>query len=174
MNWDTYGMLLAHAVALKSKDPNTRIGAVVLGPDHEIRSAGFNGLPRGVKEDAARNAKPAKYSFWEHGERNAVYNAARMGVSLLGCTMFTQGTPCCDCARAIIQAGISCVVVDFNWDKNNATKWAESAEVSKEMFREAEVKLIRLDFSADMPGTIDGLHDGKTYMIDNGRRWMDT
>lgn len=143
MNWDEYFMSMAFFVAMKSKDPSTKIGAVIVGQDNEIRSTGFNGLPRGVTEESERLIRPEKYLWYEHGERNAIYNAARMGMVTRGCKMYTQGIPCTDCARGIIQSGISEVVIWNPWDDNpnGREKWVEAAKRSTVMFQEGGVIL---------------------------------
>jgi dCMP deaminase len=118
--WDALFVELARTYARKSKDESTRVGAVIVGPDHDQRAGGFNGLPRGVVDDpvrfpwsASRHRRPEKYSWYEHAERNAIYNAARAGVATGGCTMYVAGgPPCADCARAVIQAGIVEVVAE--------------------------------------------------------------
>jgi dCMP deaminase len=142
MDWHTYFMNICYCVAMKSKDTNTHIGAVVVGQQHEIRSTGFNGLPRGLKESDVRNERPEKYYWYEHGERNSIFLASKHGASLEGCTMYTNGIPCTDCARAIIQSGIITVVVDKKWDADNSEKWRESAKRSQEMFAEVGIKII--------------------------------
>jgi dCMP deaminase len=111
LNWDEYFSNLAEAVALKSKDRSTKVGCVLVGPEHEIRSTGFNGFPRGVNDDIEeRHERPEKYFWTEHAERNAVYAAARTGAHLKDCTAYVTLAPCMDCARALIQSGITCVV----------------------------------------------------------------
>lgn len=160
MNWDQYFITLAYFVAMKSKDPRTRIGAVIVGPDHEIRSTGYNGLPRGLLESEERNCNPIKYLYYEHGERNSVYNAARMGLSVSGCSIYTQGTPCPDCARAIIQSGISEVVTHAEWDASGGReKWVELARTSATMLREAGVILRQYDGALE--STIIVYRDGE-------------
>src|SRR5271157_1920149 len=103
-------MEMADLVATWSKDKSTHVGCVIVGAAGEIRSVGYNGFPRGVNDDIdLRYDRPLKYMWTEHAERNAIYNASRMGLSLEGCTMYLNGDhgfPCCDCARAIIQCGI--------------------------------------------------------------------
>lgn len=142
ISWDKYFMSMVYLVAMKSKDPNTKIGAVIVGKDHEIISCGFNGLPRGMKDDLdSYNSKPDKYFWYEHAERNAVYNAARNGIHTLGCTMYTQGVPCADCARGAIQAGIKEVVVHTDWNKLNNEKWVISSQYSQAMFSDCGVNL---------------------------------
>lgn len=135
-------MSMVYLVAMQSKDQSTWIGAVIVGPDNEIRSTGYNGLPRGCNDDVdARQVRPEKYYWFEHAERNAIYNAARMGLSVKDCVMYTQGTPCADCARAVIQAGIGEVVIHMDWEKNNSEKWVQSGERSRLMLSESGVIL---------------------------------
>jgi len=139
-------MTMAYLVAMQSKDNRTWIGSVIVGPDNEVRSTGYNGLPRGCNDDIAeRQEQPEKYFWFEHSERNAIYNAARMGLSMKDCILYTMGIPCADCARAVIQAGITKVVVHKPWNADNTEKWVESCRRSKEMFQEAGVKLIEWD-----------------------------
>lgn len=112
LDWDTYFMSLAYLVAMKSKDPRTRVGAVIVGPDNEIRSTGYNSFPRGMKDDLAeRRASPAKHLFFEHAERNAIYNAARVGTPLKDCRIYLPFMSCSDCARGIVQAGLREVIL---------------------------------------------------------------
>jgi dCMP deaminase len=111
-SWDEYYLRICQVVAARSKDPNTQIGAVIVGPAHEIRSTGYNSFPRGIRDDVPeRLVRPAKYLWIEHAERNAICNAARSGTATEGCTIYVEIMPCMDCARAIVQAGIKTVVV---------------------------------------------------------------
>lgn len=142
MNWDDYFMNLAYLVAMKSKDSSTHIGAVVVGPDNEVRSLGYNSFPRGINDDVIeRQERPEKYYWFEHAERNSIYNATLLGTSLKGCKMYTNGIPCMDCARAIVQAGIKEVIVDEYWDDNNYDIWIENANRTKVLFNESGVKI---------------------------------
>jgi len=140
-SWVDYFMTMVYLVAMRSKDERTHVGAVVVGPDHEIRSTGYNSFPRNLNDKLPeRQVSPGKYMWFEHAERNAIYNAARVGVSLKGCIMYTNGLPCADCARAIIQAGIKRVVVDSEWDKGaSRPQWKESHYCAKTMFHEAGI-----------------------------------
>ena len=96
----------------RSKDPNTQIGCVIVGPNHEIRSTGYNSFPRGIRDDVPeRLVRPTKYLWIEHAERNAICNAARAGTATEGCTIYVEIMPCMDCARAMVQAGITQVVI---------------------------------------------------------------
>ena len=140
MNWQEYFRNIAQQVKLKSKDKYTQIGAVIVGKDNEIVSTGYNSFPRGIHDNVnSRQERPEKYYWFEHAERNAIYNAARIGVSTRDCTMYlTCGIPCADCARGIINAGIRRIVC-IDDDDPIGSKWSESAERSLIMFREAGI-----------------------------------
>jgi len=110
--WDQYYLDICKVVAARSKDPNTQIGCVIIGPNHEIRSTGYNSFPRGIRDDVPeRLVRPTKYLWIEHAERNAICNAARAGTATEGCTIYVDIMPCMDCARAVVQAGITQVVI---------------------------------------------------------------
>lgn len=147
IDWHLYFNEMAKLVASKSKDRSTKVGVVVVGPDNEVRSTGYNGFPRGIDDSIEeRHLRPAKYAWTEHAERNAVYNAARIGVSLKGCTMYFDGDPypCQDCARAVIQSGISTVVGTDIPFEGVGQQWKESCALGKQMLEEAGVKIIVL------------------------------
>lgn len=146
--WNRRFMEVAFLVASWSKDNSTKVGAVVVGPDREIRATGYNGLVRGVDDDKPeRMERPTKYDFFEHAERNAIYNACLTGTSLKGCTIFVTFPPCSDCARAIIQSGIKRVVTNPFEIKDTAKDklWREKFEYSRQMFEEAGVEYIELE-----------------------------
>jgi len=147
MNWNDYFLRMADLVAEKSKDRSTKVGAVIVGPDHEVRSTGYNGFPRGVCDDVdERHERPAKYMWTEHAERNAIYNAARCGTSTHGATMHLNcWFPCADCARAVIQAGIVRVVVHRSRANKHDSKWIESCAVGVVMLEEAGVERVEVD-----------------------------
>ena len=108
--WTRRFLDLADLIASWSDDRDHHVGAVIVGAAHEVRAAGYNGLPRGVRGlDDARydRASGEKFHWVEHAERNAIYNAARAGTSITGCTIYVNRFPCADCARAIIQSGIA-------------------------------------------------------------------
>ena len=143
MNWKEYFRNIAHQVKLKSKDERTQIGAVIVGQDNEIVSTGYNSFPRGISDDISeRQERPEKYFWFEHAERNAIYNAARIGVSTKGTTMYlTCGIPCADCCRGIINAGITTIVCEVGDAGAKGPKWEESGKRSLQMFNEAGVKI---------------------------------
>lgn len=143
--WDKYFLDMAVFVAQKSKDISTKVGCVIVGPDKEVRSTGFNGFPRRVNDERKeRLERPLKYLWTEHSERNAIYSAAKIGIPLDGCNIYVDFYPCADCARAIIQAGIKEVIVDgrnYQQKYDLSLRWKESLDVAKEMLIEAEVKI---------------------------------
>ena len=141
MNWDEYFINIAEQVKLKSKDNKTKIGVVIVGKDNEIVSTGYNSFPRGINDTIdERQERPEKYYWFEHAERNAIYNAARIGVSTKGTTMYlTCGIPCADCCRGIINAGITKIVCEVGEAGAKGPKWEESGKRSLEMFTEADV-----------------------------------
>ena len=145
--WHHRFMELAFLVASWSKDPSTKTGAVVVGPDREIRATGYNGLVRGVDDNnSERMERPTKYDFFEHAERNAIYNACLTGTSLKGCVLYATHAPCTDCARAIIQAGIKMVITNKIIIDENSPKgtWRDKLEYSAQMFKEAGIEYIEL------------------------------
>jgi dCMP deaminase len=131
---------IAKETASWSKDPSRQIGAVIIGDKGQIKSQGYNGFPRGVKDTMERyNDRPTKYKYVCHAEANAVYNALHNGTSVLGDTIYVTGLPVChECAKAVIQVGISKVVYDTPI-KSDA-KWSESCALALEMFDEAGVE----------------------------------
>lgn len=143
MNWLQYFVNIAEQVKLRSKDQRRQIGVVVIGPDNAIRTTGYNSFPRGIDDSKQeRQEKPEKFYFFAHAERNAIYSAAKTGVSLDGCTMImTCGLPCADCAIAIIQSGIKKLWVNKDEQAGNNAMWIESTARSMQMFEEAGVEV---------------------------------
>jgi dCMP deaminase len=143
MNWSEYFHGIAGHVKLKSKDKSTQIGAVIVGEDNEIVSTGYNSFPRGINDTVSeRQDRPEKYYWFEHAERNAIYNAARIGVSTKGTTMYlTCNIPCVDCARGIINAGIVRIYCRQFSNDGRGEHWEESIKRSLVMFSEAGVEI---------------------------------
>jgi dCMP deaminase len=138
--WDRRFLALARHIAGWSKDPSTQVGCVVVGPDREIRSTGFNGFPRGIGDDSERLADRAKkYPLICHAEENAIMHAARIGVALKGCSAYVTWPPCTRCARSLIQAGVQ--TVHYPAGVEIPARWVEDFETSTEMFREAGVQV---------------------------------
>ena len=147
--WTNHFMEMAKLASTMSKD-TTKIGAVIIGERNEVRSTGYNGLPRGVKDLPERMERPIKYLWTEHAERNAIYNASLNGTSLLGTTIYIWGAnhPCPDCARAIIQSGITTIVMqkenEATTDKNSSLNKKELYDISLQMLKEAEINIISI------------------------------
>jgi len=135
-------MTMVYLVADGSKDKRTHIGAIVIGPDKEIRTTGYNGFVRGLNDNIPqRQEKPEKDYWFEHAERNAIYNATRFGATLKGCKMYTNGVPCMECARGIVQSGIEEIIVDKNWEDMNQGEDIEHSKRTIEMFNEVGIKI---------------------------------
>jgi dCMP deaminase len=146
--WDRIHLRKALDWARESKDPNTKVGAVIAGPDRETRSTGFNGFPRGIADTSERlNDRDMKLRIIVHAERNAMYAAARVGIPLKGCTMYVActddtgdiwgGSPCVNCSIGIIQAGIVEVV---SYPFKNFSKWKDDLEFGRKLLQEAGLR----------------------------------
>lgn len=140
MNWTDYYMGFAQHAALKSKD-STQVGAILVGPDGEVRLTGYNGPPKGVMDLPARRERPAKYLYASHAEANLVAFAAREGIRTAGCTVYVTHMPCAACARTLIQAGVTNVVVG----PGTTSMPVEEFDAAAIMFREAGVRVGRLE-----------------------------
>lgn len=137
-NWDNRWISLCQLIATWSKDRSRKVGAVIIDNRNNLISLGWNGFPRDVDDDVdVRHERPTKYLFTEHAERNAIYNAAAKGVSLVGCKMYLQWYPCADCARGIIQSGISeMICVEPDWNDNT---YKNDFAATKEMLYDAGI-----------------------------------
>ncbi|CAI8320963.1 MAG: tRNA-specific adenosine deaminase [Marine Group II euryarchaeote MED-G33] len=138
--WDQRFLKLAEHISGWSKDPSTKVGCVVVGEDREIRSTGFNGFPRGIADDAARlEDREQKYPLICHAEENAIMHAARIGLSLKGCTAYVTWPPCTRCARSLIQAGV--VEVVYPEDIEVPERWMADFDMSTNMMGEAGLNI---------------------------------
>ena len=144
MNCTEYFLNIAEQVKLKSKDESTQIGAVIVGNDNEVLSTGYNSFPRGMDDSKIeRQERPEKYFWFEHAERNAIYNAARIGVSLKNSTIYlTSGVPCMDCARGIVNSGVKIVWCKRVCTTKNKEKWEESQRKSMQLLNECGVQVL--------------------------------
>ena len=139
-DWDKRFLQLAKHISEWSKDPSTQVGCVVVGPDRELRSTGFNGLPRGIEDNEQRlNNREIKYPLICHAEENAIMHAARIGMSLKESTAYVTWPPCTRCARSLIQAGISTIV--YPKDIEIPDRWMEDFNLSLNMLKEANISL---------------------------------
>jgi dCMP deaminase len=166
-SWDQYFMTMAYLVSMKSKDPSTRVGAVIVGPDHEIRATGYNGLPRGVADHRYRyEDREYKLLAVNHAEENAILHCAMNGISAKSCVLYTPWLPCSRCTKSIIQSGISEIVYDVNFPGNIAGQerdWGRSMEISKEMLN--EVGIVVRGFSGKMI-RIEGLYKADVVKLE--------
>ena len=136
IKWDKRFLDLAEHVSQWSKDPSTKVGAVIVDDNRRIVSVGYNGFPSGVIDDAERyENREKKYEMIIHGEINAILFANR---DISGHTLYTWPfMPCSRCAAIVIQKGIKRVVAP----ECNGTRWENSFSLSKTMFQEARVEL---------------------------------
>jgi dCMP deaminase len=137
LSWDECFMLMAHLIAQRSKDPNTQQGSCIVDEDNIVIGLGYNGFPRGCSDDEfpwSRNGEflDKKYAYVVHSEANAIYNSSRLPK---GCKMYSTMFPCNECAKAIIQNGISEVIYDSDFYQDELA-W----QAARKMFKKAGVK----------------------------------
>ena len=147
ISWDEYFMGLAHLSALRSKDPNTQVGACIVDKDKKVVSIGYNGMPRGCNDtdmpwDREGGFKETKYAYVVHAELNAILNSPR---SLKDTILYVSLFPCNECAKAIIQSGIKKIY--YESDKYNGT---DGNIVSKTMLQKAGVEFEKLPFELEV------------------------
>lgn len=166
-DWDQLYLTMCYLVGMRSKDEHTHVGSVITDADNVLVSTGYNSLPRGIESDSKgkRLSREGgeKYFWLEHAERNAIYNAARRGTVLKGCRIYVPWTPCADCARGIVQTGISEVIIHQNgqdfYDTNTNGKWVEDHKRTRDMFVESGVKLRFVTCDIVIPEIyMNGLH----------------
>lgn len=141
ISWDEYFMSVAKLAGMRSKDPNSQVGACIVSQDNKILSMGYNGFPKGCSDDEfpwAREGQPldTKYLYVVHSELNAILNYR--GGSLEGAKLYVSLFPCNECAKAIIQSGIKTIVYDE--DKYHDTP---STIASRRMLDAAGVRYYR-------------------------------
>ena len=134
-------LALAKFFAGWSKDPSTGVGAVAIGERGQVLAQGYNGFPRGVTESETRlENREVKYRYVVHAEMNCIYNATYNGIGLDGATMYVWGLPLCnECAKGIIQVGITRVVSPKN-GLDVPNKWKVSCLNTVSMFKEVEIE----------------------------------
>lgn len=145
ISWDEYFMGVSKLSGMRSKDPNTQVGACIVSKENKILSMGYNGFPMGCSDEEFpwdREGDPleTKYAYVTHSELNAILNYR--GGSLEGTKLYVSLFPCNECAKAIIQAGIREVIYDD--DKYNGTPMNI---VAKRLFDAAGVKYYRYEAS---------------------------
>lgn len=160
--WDRFYLELAKFVATKlSKDPSTKVGAVVVNWEKGLEFFGYNGFPEGVQDLPERyNDRPTKYALVEHAERNALYKAGRhnaQGATLYVWPAFAFPPLCADCCKAVIGHGIKEVVAynDPGVPQETVKRWEESIKFSRLMCEERGIiwrKVDLLDSSSSSYG----------------------
>lgn len=147
ISWDEYFMGMAILSSLRSKDPNTKVGACIADNEHKVVSIGYNGMPRHIDDDCLTWNKgeglDSKYLYVCHAEFNAILNI-RDGTALRGCTLYVTLFPCNECTKAIIQTGIKEVVYLDNKYKDTIT-----TQASLKMLTLAGVKVRQ--YTANVP-----------------------
>jgi dCMP deaminase len=106
-SWDDYFLDIAEAVSRRSHDGETQVGAVIVDPNKRILATGYNGFPPGCNDRELPNLRPDKYPYMVHAEINAIASSRQ---DLRGATLYCTWSPCRDCAKAVITAGIARVV----------------------------------------------------------------
>ena len=134
-NWDNRFLDMAKLVSTWSKDPSTKVGAVIVDPSNRLVSVGYNGFPKHIIDNERLLDREKKYDIIVHAEVNAILFANK---KVNGCTLYTWPfQPCPRCAGLIIQSGISRVVSI----RNRNPRWVDDFITAKQLLLEASVKL---------------------------------
>jgi dCMP deaminase len=131
-------MSIAKEISTWSKDPSTQVGAVIVDNNNRIISVGFNGFPKGIKDDDRLNNREDKYKRIVHAEVNAILFA---NTTINSCRIYTYPfMPCSSCAAMLIQSGIKMVLSN----KSTNSRWENDFEISRALFKEAGVFLLEM------------------------------
>ena len=145
--WDERFRRMAFEVASWSKDPGTKVGAVLVN-DRRIIATGYNGFPQGIKDLVERyENRETKLSLTVHAEANAILNAAKNGATTAGTTLYTTFPPCVHCATSIVQAGIWRIVSPPI--ASAPLRWHQSFSMGRDVLREGGVEVDYYDTSYD-------------------------
>lgn len=147
LNWDEYFMSLAHLSAVRSKDPSTQVGAVIVDSNNRVVGLGYNGFPRGCDDNKfpwEREGEylDTKYAYVVHAELNAILNANKL---IENCRLYVSLFPCNECSKAIIQSGIKEIIYESDKYKD-----LDQFKASKKMLEAAGIKLRQLDYEIDL------------------------
>jgi len=138
--WDSRFMGVASQISTWSKDPGTKVGAVLVG-DRNILATGYNGFPSGIDDNPGRYAdREVKLAYTVHAEVNALLNAAKNGAKTEGSTLYATFHPCVNCAAAIIQGGITRVVCPSV--ESAPLRWRDSFNRARDLLLEAGVEIV--------------------------------
>jgi dCMP deaminase len=139
--WDIFFLQTALLTSKLSKDPSTKVGAVIT-KDQEIISSGYNGFPRKMPDLLAwYNAREVKLLYTEHAEINAILSAGRSGRSVVDCTIYSTHFSCIDCCKHTIQAGIK----KFVYIENPEFESRWNSEPVKKMFELCNVEMVPVE-----------------------------
>ena len=135
--WDTRFLNLARQIGTWSKDPSSKIGSLLVR-DRIILGTGYNGFPKGIEDKKKRlDDRETKYKYMIHAEMNCLYNSGHNDI--MGSTLYVSGLPVCsECAKGVIQKGISTVVMEYS--PKIADKWKDSFALTSSMFDEAGIR----------------------------------
>lgn len=148
--------------AMTSLDQSSQTAAFVISSDGRSYTKGVNNLPASVKLYPDRLERPSKYLYTEHAERAAVYEAARVGISTVGATMYALWAMCADCARAVICSGISEVVTHSFYTTRGHGQWDEHMTAAFTMLEEAGVKVRFVSYPLFPDSTFTLLFNGES------------
>lgn len=173
-DWDMTYMSLCYVLAQRSPDLSTKVGSYLTTKDNVEIASGYNGLPRDMEHLSIYQERPGKYFYFEHAERNAIYNAGRTGARLgLAHTIYIPWLPCADCARAIIQStNIQRIVVHkqgqaaYQHSRGNVQGWDDSHHAALHMFEKTKRHLEYYD--GDILFNAVGQFTGKKYTFGPG------
>lgn|ERR1700752_1890992 len=144
--WDMRFLDIASVIATWSKEPNTRVGCVIVDDKRRIVATGYNGFPRGVKDAIERiEDRDVKLAMTLHAEDNALLYAGR---TVEGCTAYITHPPCSLCAAKLIQSGIKRVVFAKLVDESFLKRWGSSLELGRKMAAEARMSLEEAEYLA--------------------------
>ena len=152
ISWDEYFMGIALLSAMRSKDPNTKVGACIVDENKKVVSIGYNGMPSGCDESQLSwnrgEGLDSKYLYVCHAEFNAILNTRQGTSALKGCTLYVTLFPCNECTKAIIQTGIKEVVFFGNKYKETVGTQAslKMLELAGVKTRQFDARLPKIDY----------------------------
>lgn len=150
LSWEEYFMTLALVASMKSKDPSTQVGAVIVdNRSKKVISSGYNGFPRYLEDSQIPQTRPEKYLYVVHAELNAILHAER---ELHDCTLYATVFPCSECMKAVIQSGIKTIVYFNDLSGDN---WDEPRKAAMKMAELAGIEIRKFEGDNDI---IDYLH----------------
>lgn len=141
-DWDHYFLGMLPQIMSRSKDKHTKVGCLIVNQFNNIISTGYNSLPAGIDDNVPeRYERPLKYEYLVHAEENAICAAAKAGIALYGSKIYQGTTPCINCARMIIQAGIKEIICNANTVWTSQKYDDAMAQRTKQMLFEAQVSI---------------------------------